>query len=440
MAKPLVAVVGRPNVGKSTLFNKLVGKRISIVEDTPGVTRDRIYADCEWLGRHFTLVDTGGIDPFGEDELLLHMKRQAQTAISLADIILLLVDGKEGLTPADIEVAGMLRRAKKPVMLVVNKVDTFPSTRHIDFYELGLGEPIPVSAANQLALGDLLDEIVAHFPQEEEAEEEDALQVAIVGRPNAGKSSITNALLGEYRVIVSNIPGTTRDAIDTPFEADGQRYVLIDTAGIRRKARIEEGTIERYGVLRSLQAIRRCQVAVLVIDATQGVSEQDARIAGIIEQEGKACVLCINKWDLMQKQTGTMEQFDREILSQLQFISWAPRVYLSAKTGQRMNRLIPQIRAAYAASCLRVATGVLNDCVGEAVALHEPPAGTLGRTRFYYATQVSACPPTFVFKVNHPENVHFSYLRYLENHLRKTFPFEGTPIRLILRGKDEKEG
>jgi len=437
MPKPLVAVVGRPNVGKSTLFNMLAGHRIAIVQDTPGVTRDRIHADCTWGTQSFTLVDTGGIDPFGEDELWQHMRRQAQAAVELADVILFMVDGKEGLTPDDVEVANMLRRAQKPILLVVNKVDSFPTTRHLDFFELGLGQPVCVSAANRLALGDLLDDIVAHFPKQDEEEDTAARRVAIVGKPNAGKSSITNALVGEERVIVSAIAGTTRDAIDTPFEWEGQPFVLIDTAGIRRKARVEAHTIEQYGVLRAVQAIARCDVAVLVIDATQGITEQDTKIMGIILDEGKPCVVAVNKWDVIEKETGTLEAFDRQLEKELHFIAHAPRVYISAVTGQRLNKLFPAIEQVHQAACLRVPTGVLNECVGEAVTMNPPPVGH-GRVRFYYTTQVSVCPPTFVFKVNQPQEIHFSYQRYLENHLRKTFPFSGTPIRMIFRGREEE--
>lgn len=438
MSKPLVAVVGRPNVGKSTLFNKLVGRRIAIVEDVPGVTRDRIYADCEWSGRYFTLVDTGGIDPFGEDELIKHMRKQAEIAVTLADVIVFLVDGREGLTTADEEVAQMLRKTKKDVLLVVNKVDNFPSTRHIEFFSLGLGDPLPISAANLLGLGDLLDAITQHFPKEEQVDEA-SKGIAIVGRPNVGKSSLVNALLGEERVIVSDIPGTTRDAVDTPFTWQEIPFTLIDTAGIRRKAKIEDASVERFSVLRSLAAIRRCDLAVLVIDANSGVTEQDARIAGMISEEGKPCVILINKWDAIEKHTGTLEAFDKKVLSDLQFMSWAPRLYISAKSGQRLHRVMPLVQACLNAACFRVTTGLLNDCIGEAVSLHPPPAGTMGNVKIYFGTQASVCPPTFVLKVNKPDQIHFSYVRYLENHLRKTFPLEGTPIRIILRGKDEKE-
>jgi len=440
MPKPIVAVVGRPNVGKSTLFNHLVGQRISIVEDTPGVTRDRISADCTWNGRTFSLVDTGGIDPQSEDQLLLHMRRQAQAAIELADVILFMTDAKQGYSPDDEMVAQTLRKAGKPVLVVVNKVDSFPTTKHLEFFSLGLGDVLPISAANRMGLGDLLDEVVTMLPPADPDEDNSALRIAIVGKPNAGKSSLVNAILGEERVIVSDIPGTTRDAVDTPFAYEGEQLVLIDTAGIRRRSKVALHTIEQYSVLRAVSAIGRCDVAVLVIDAVQGVTEQDEKIAGLILEEGKPCVIAINKWDLLEKTTGTTEAFDREVVSKLHFLSFCPRITLSALTGQRLQKLLPLVQFVYRAACLRVPTGILNEWLQTAIAQNEPPSGPRAqRVRFYFATQPSVCPPTFVIKTNRPDDVHFSYQRYLENHLRKTFPLEGTPIRLLLRGRSEEE-
>ncbi|MCL2432932.1 MAG: ribosome biogenesis GTPase Der [Clostridia bacterium] len=435
--KPLVAIVGRPNVGKSTLFNRLAGRRIAIVEDSPGVTRDRLYADCTWGQHAFTLIDTGGIDPYGESEIFTHMRRQAQAAIDLCDVILFLCDGQSGLSPDDRAVADMLRHARKPVLTVVNKVDRFPSNLHTDFYSLGLGEVHPISAANGLNLGDMLDAIIANFSPITETEENKSLKIAIVGRPNAGKSSIVNALCGEERVIVSALPGTTRDAVDTPLTADGKDYVLIDTAGIRRKARIERASIEQYSVLRALAAISRCDVAVLVIDACAGLAEQDQKIAGLILDAGKPCVIAVNKWDAVEKTTGTLEAYEKDLDRELKFISWARRVYISAIKGQRLKNLLPECEKAHAAASFRVPTGVLNDCIGEAVAITQPPPGPRGRVKIYFSTQASVCPPTFVIKVNQPEALHFSYLRYLENIIRKTFDFDGTPIKVIIRGREE---
>ena len=444
MARPLVAIVGRPNVGKSTFFNKVVGKRISIVEDTPGVTRDRVYADVEWLTRKFTLIDTGGIDPHSEDVLLSQMRRQAEIAMDTADVICFFTDGRDGLTDDDREVANLLRKTRKPVILVVNKVDHISMNNNMyEFYELGLGDPIAISAINMLGLGDLLDEICKHLPPADPDEQEDAehvLQLAVVGRPNVGKSSLVNRLLGQERTMVSNIAGTTRDAIDTRFTGeDGTEYNIIDTAGIRRKRSVEDETLERYSVLRSIAAIRRCDVALLLIDAQDGVTEQDTKIAGMIHDEGKAVVVVVNKWDAIDKDTGTLEKYRKQVLEDLKFMDYAPVLFLSALTGQRVNTVLSMVDQVWAQTCKRVPTGVLNDVLADATAALQPPATNGRRLRIYYLTQQSVCPPTFVLFVNDEELMHFAYQRYLENYFRKTFDFTGTPIRFILREK-KKEG
>ncbi|MCM8901124.1 ribosome biogenesis GTPase Der [Caldicoprobacter algeriensis] len=434
MDKPIVAIVGRPNVGKSTFFNQIVGKRISIVDDQPGVTRDRIYADAEWLNRKFTLVDTGGLDPESDDELLVHIRRQVEIAIDTADVIIFLVDGQVGVTPADQQIANLLRRTKKPVVLAVNKIDNREDESMVlDFFSLGLGEPIGISATHKRGIGDLLDRVVKHLPDKEVKEEEDqVIKIAVVGRPNVGKSSLVNRILGEERVIVSDIPGTTRDAIDTPFEMDGREYVIIDTAGIRRKSRINEA-LERYSVLRALAAIRRCDVALIMLDATQPVAEQDAKIAGLVHEEGKASVIVVNKWDLVEKDTYTMEEYKNRILQKLGFIAYAPMVFISARTGQRVNRVLELVDEVYSRYTMRVSTGVLNDCISDAVAVAAPPSEKGRMLKIYYVTQVSVKPPTFVLFVNDPELMHDSYQRYLENYLRKMFGLTGTPIRLLVR-------
>ena len=447
MAKvlPLVAIVGRPNVGKSTFFNRIAGQRIAIVEDVPGVTRDRIYADGEWLGQSFTMIDTGGIDPKSEDVLLYQMRRQAQTAIELAQVICFFTDARTGLTPDDREIANMLRRTRKPVLLVVNKVDHVGMNDEIyDFYELGLGEPIPISAANMLGLGDLLDEIVRAIPDKYKAaaeeEENHPIQLAVVGRPNVGKSSLVNRLLGQERTMVSDIPGTTRDAIDTVFQGpDGTPFNIIDTAGIRRKNAIEDASLERYSVLRSIDAIRRCEVAALVLDAADGVTEQDTHIAGLIHDAGKAAVVIMNKWDSVEKDTNTLEQKRREVLNDLKFMDYAPVLFTSALTGQRVFQILEGVKAAYAQASRRVTTGALNDVIGDAMIALQPPVMGGRRLKVYYATQQSVLPPTFVLFVNHEELMHFSYQRYLENQLRKAFGFEGTPLRFILREKKKED-
>ena len=442
MSKPLVAIVGRPNVGKSTLFNKLSGKRISIVEDTPGVTRDRIYADTTWLNHHFTLIDTGGIEPTSEDTILKQMRLQAELAMETADVIVFVVDAKTGVTSTDEEVATMLRRTHKPIVLAVNKIDhPNQEAAMYEFYSLGLGDPVSVSAEQMLGLGDLLERVAEYFPSIEQAEweEEHVIHIAVVGKPNVGKSSLVNALLGEDRTIVSNIAGTTRDSIDSRFEKDEQEYVLIDTAGIRRKRAIEDKSIERYSVIRSLAAVRRADVCLIVIDAVEGMSEQDVKIAGYCHEEGKASVIVINKWDLIEKDTHTIHQFEKKIASDLAFMSYAPQIYISAMTGQRVQKVLQLVREVYAQSIRRISTGVLNDVLSEAIALNDPPTDKGRRLKIYYATQVSIQPPTFVLFVNEPKAMHFSYQRYLENFFRKSFSLMGTPLRLYIRSRSRED-
>ena len=443
MNKPLVAVVGRPNVGKSTFFNKIAGKRISIVEDVPGVTRDRVHADAEWLGRAFTLIDTGGIDPKSDDELLSQMRAQAETAMELADVICFFTDARDGLTDDDRDVANLLRRTGKPVILVVNKIDYMGLNDQLyEFYELGLGDPVGISSTNMLGFGDLLDQIISYFPPAEENGDEDEvkpIQLAIVGKPNAGKSSLTNRLLGQERTMVSDIPGTTRDAVDTLFtDTDGMVYNIIDTAGIRRKRAIEEESLERFSVLRSIAAIRRCDVAVLMIDATDGVTEQDTKIAGLIREEGKAVIVAVNKWDLPEKETGTLEKYRKQVLEDLKFMAYAPVLFISAKSGQRVNTVLEQVKKVYETSCRRITTGILNDVLNDATNELQPPIQGTRRLKIYYATQCAVQPPTFVLFVNDEKLMPFSYERYLENYFRKTFDFSGTPIRFILREKKKE--
>ena len=440
MSKPIVAVVGRPNVGKSTLFNKLTGKRIAIVEDTPGVTRDRIYGDAEWLEYSFTLIDTGGIEPVKDDIISVQMRRQAQLAIDTADVILFLTDGREGITSADSDVADMLRRCKKPIVLAVNKVD-HPKFEDVvyDFYALGIGEPMTISAEQGLGLGDLLDAIVAHFPKHDAEEEGEAVRIAFAGKPNVGKSSLVNKLLGQERTIVSDIPGTTRDAIDSPFEVDGESYILVDTAGIRRKRAIEDESVERYSVIRSLGAIRRADVVLIVIDASSGMSEQDVKIAGYAHEEGKASAIIVNKWDLIEKDTHTIEIFKKKLKADLSFMDYVPMLFISAKTGQRVNKIMDLVRLVYEQNCRRISTGVLNDIVNEAISVNEPPTDNGRRLKIYYATQVSTKPPTFVLFVNDADLMHFSYKRYLENYLRKSFGLDATPIRIIARTRESEK-
>jgi len=442
MAKPLVAVVGRPNVGKSTFFNKIAKKRISIVEDTPGVTRDRIYADCEWLNHKFTLIDTGGIEPKTDDIMLKQMRRQAEVAIETCDVILFFTDGRTGLTADDEDVAVMLRKSGKPVILVVNKVDHVSMTDTIyDFYALGLGDPFPISSVNLMGLGELLDEMVAHFPEGKSTDEEDehTIQIAVVGRPNVGKSSLVNKILGQERSMVSNIAGTTRDAIDTAFTRDGQRYNIIDTAGIRRKRAIEEESIERYSIVRALTAVRRCDVALIVINAEDGVTEQDTKVAGYVHEEGKAAIIVVNKWDAVEKDTNTMEAYRKQVIEDLKFMDYAPVIFISALTGQRVPKVLEHVKAVYEQTSRRITTGLLNDILADATAALQPPSSSGRRLKIYYATQQSACPPTFVFFVNDEGLMHFAYQRYLENQFRKSFGFEGTPLKFILREKKQKE-
>lgn len=443
MSRPLVAIVGRPNVGKSTFFNRIVGRRVSIVEDTPGVTRDRIYADVAWQNRRFTLIDTGGIDPRSEDVLLSQMRRQAEIAMDTADVICFFTDGREGLTDDDREVANLLRKTQKPLLLVVNKVDHISMKDNIwEFYELGIGNPIGISAANMMGLGDLLEAICAELPPadaDELDEEEHILQLAVVGRPNVGKSSLVNRLVGSERTMVSDIAGTTRDAIDTKFKVNGTEYNIIDTAGIRRKRAVEEESLEKYSVLRSIAAIQRCDVALLLIDAQDGVTEQDTKIAGMIAEEGKAVVVVVNKWDAIEKETGTLETYRKKVLDDLKFMDYAPVLFLSAKTGQRIHTIIETVDQVWAQTSKRVPTGVLNDVLGDATADLQPPAINGRRLKIYYATQQSACPPTFILFVNEENLMHFAYQRYLENYFRKTFDFTGTPIRFFLREKKKDD-
>ena len=437
MSKPLVAIVGRPNVGKSTFFNQMVGKRIAIVEDTPGVTRDRVYADCEWQNYKFTLIDTGGIDPNSDDPLLSQMRRQAEIAIETCDVILFFVDGKVGMTADDEDVADMLRKSGKPVMLVVNKIDNIKSMDNIyEFYNLGIGDPIGVSSVNLLNFGDLLEELCKLFP-DPDAEDEDigAIQIAVVGKPNVGKSSLVNRILGEDRVMVSDIAGTTRDAIDTRFTDDGQDFVIIDTAGIRRKRAIEYQSLERFSIVRALAAIDRCDVALMLIDATQGVTEQDSKIAGYVDEKGKAAIIVINKWDAVEKDTKTMDKFVKEVRENLKFMAYAPILFISAMTGQRVNKVLDAVRAAHAEATKRITTGLLNDILTDAQAALQPPR----RLKIYYATQQAVQPPTFVMFVNDQNLMHFSYERYLEKQFRKAFGFDGTPLKFILRERKKKE-
>lgn len=438
MAKPIVAIVGRPNVGKSTLFNQLAGKRISIVEDTPGVTRDRIYADSEWLNTAFTMIDTGGIEPDSQDELLQQMKYQAEIAIETADVILFLTDAKEGITSTDRDVADLLRKSEKPIVLAVNKIDTQEEEAGLyEFYNLAIGEPMSISASHKRGIGDMLDEIVKCFPPVGVVEdEEDVIHIAVVGKPNVGKSSLVNRLLRQERVIVSDIPGTTRDAIDTPAEIDGGKYVIIDTAGIRRKSRVSD-SLERYSVIRALSAIRRCDVALIVIDTTMEVTEQDTKIAGLVHEEGKGSILVMNKWDTIEKQTNTMNKYRQRLMNDLSFMTYAPSVFISAKTGQRVERILELVKFVYQQCTFRISTGVLNDCLADAIAVNEPPSDKGRRLKILYGTQVSVKPPTFVLFVNDPDIMHYSYKRYLENYLRKTFGLEGTPLHIILREKNK---
>ena len=441
MSKPVVAVVGRPNVGKSTLFNALAGERISIVKDTPGVTRDRIYADVNWLDCHFTMIDTGGIEPDSRDVILSQMREQAEIAIATADVIIFLTDVRQGLQDSDSKVADMLRRSGKPVVLVVNKVDSFEKFMPdvYEFYNLGIGDPFPISAASMLGLGDMLDEVVKHFPDYAKDEEEDERpKVAIIGKPNVGKSSLINKLAQEDRVIVSDIAGTTRDAIDTDITYDGKEYVFIDTAGLRRKNKIKE-EIERYSIIRAVTAVERADVCIIVIDATEGVTEQDAKIAGIAHERGKGIIIAVNKWDAIEKDDKTIYRHTEKIRQILSFMPYAEIIFISAKSGQRLNKIFELIDVVIANNSMRVATGVLNEIVTEAVAMQQPPSDKGKRLRIYYTTQVAVKPPTFVIFVNDKELMHFSYTRYLENRIRETFGFRGTALKFIIRERKEEQ-
>ena len=441
MSKPIVAIVGRPNVGKSTLFNVIAGDTISIVKDTPGVTRDRIYADCEWLNMNFTLIDTGGIEPDSKDIILSQMREQAEIAISTADVIVFIVDVRQGLVDADSKVADLLRKSRKPVVLAVNKVDSVAKYGNdvYEFYNLGIGDPIAVSAASRLGIGDLLDEVVKHFDSEQMEEEEDERpRIAVVGKPNVGKSSIINKLLGENRVIVSDIAGTTRDAVDTEVIHEGTPYVFIDTAGLRRKSKIKE-ELERYSIIRTVSAVERADVVVVVIDAKEGVTEQDAKIAGIAHERGKGIIVAVNKWDAIEKTDKTIYEYTRKIKEVLSFIPYAEYLFISAATGQRLTKLFEMIDVVRQNQNLRVATGVLNEIMTEAVAMQQPPSDKGKRLKIYYMTQVAVKPPTFVIFVNDKELMHFSYTRYLENQIRNAFGFKGTSLKFLVRERKGKE-
>ncbi len=437
MATPVVAIVGRPNVGKSTFFNKVAGRKISITENRPGVTRDRITAACEWRGRPFTLVDTGGIEARSEDTMWKQIALQASLAVDTADVILFFTDGREGLTANDSEVAEMLRRSKKPVVLVVNKVDEYSADKVFEFYSLGLGEPFAVSSEHSRGIGDVLDEAVSRFPKGESAED-GSLKIAVVGKPNAGKSSLVNKLLGEERTIVTPIAGTTRDAIDTRFTRGGKAYTIIDTAGIRRKRSVEDD-VEYYSVLRALDAMKRADVVLLVVDSTEGLTEQDVRIIGMVHEEGKPSVIVMNKWDAVEKDTHTVQEFEKKLKEDLKFMDYYKSVYISAKTGQRVDKILPLAEEVYAHAAFRVPTGALNDLLMDAVRISEPPSYNGKRMKLYYASQVSVCPPLFALVVNDETLMHFSYERYLENVIRGAYNFTGTPIRIRVRGKKEKE-
>ena len=441
MSKPIVAIIGKPNVGKSTFFNYLVGSRVSIVEDTPGVTRDRIYADSNWRGRNFTLIDTGGIEPESDDIILKQMREQANLAINMADVIIFLTDLKQGVTASDREIALMLKKSGKPIVLVCNKADNYERDKNdvYEFYNLGLGEPMPISAANAIGIGDVLDAIYEKFPpKENDEDEDDIIKVAVIGKPNVGKSSLINKILGEKRTIVSDIAGTTRDAIDTYFENDEGKYVLIDTAGIRKKNKVNE-RIEKFSVMRSLLAIERADVCLMLIDANDGVTDQDAKIAGEAHEAGKGIIIVVNKWDEYEKTTGTLENYKKEIYQKLSYLSYAPIIFISAKTGQRVDKLFGMINEVAKQNAMRINTSVLNQVINEAIAIVQPPTDKGKRLKILYGTQVSTKPPTFVIFVNSKDLFHFSYERYLVNQIRKEFGLEGTPIRIIAREKLDKD-
>lgn len=440
MSKPVVAIVGRPNVGKSTLFNKIAGERISIVEDTPGVTRDRIYVDAEWLNYNFTLIDTGGLEPESDDSMLQHIYSQAEIAMETADVIIFVTDVHAGVTDSDMQVANILRKTKKPVILVVNKVDDMRkySMDIYEFYSLGLGEPIGVSSGQGLGIGDMLDEVIKKFPVGSDLiPNDDVIKVAIIGKPNVGKSSLVNKILGEKRVIVSDVAGTTRDAIDSSYEYNGQKYVFIDTAGMRRKSKIKEN-IEKYSIIRAVSAVERADVCLIMINAVDGITDQDTKIAGIAHEQGKASIILVNKWDIVEKNDKTMNKFIKDIDMELKYMPYAPKLFISAITGQRINKLFDMIVAVSNNNKLRVSTGMLNDVLIEAMAINQPPAEKGRQLKIYYITQVSVKPPTFVLFVNDVELMHFSYKRYIENQLRQAFGFDGTPIHFIVRNKSER--
>lgn len=440
MSKPTVAIVGRPNVGKSTFFNYIVGKRISIVQDEPGVTRDRVYADATWKGKTFTLIDTGGIEPESEDIIVSQMRDQANIAIDIADVIIFLTDIKQGVTAADKEISLMLKKSKKPVVLVCNKADNYGKTSDdiYEFYNLGLGDPYPVSSVNAIGIGDVLDAIYEEFPETEKEDDEETIKVAIIGKPNVGKSSLVNKILGENRVIVSDIAGTTRDAIDSNFKNEFGKYVFIDTAGIRRKSKVDE-QIEKYSVMRSLLAVERADVCLLMIDANEGVTEQDRKIAGEAHEAGKATIIVINKWDTYEKDEHTIEQYKKQVYNDLAYLSYAPIIFISAKTGQRVNKLFEMINMVANQNAMRVSTAVLNQVLNEAIAIVQPPTDKGKRLRIYYMTQASTKPPTFIVFVNDKKLFHFSYERYLVNQIRKEFTLTGTPVRMIVRERKDKD-
>ena len=441
MSKPIVAIIGKPNVGKSTFFNYIVGTRISIVEDTPGVTRDRVYAETNWRGRDFTVIDTGGIEPESNDIIISQMRRQAEIAIEIADVIIFLTDVKQGVTAADEEISVMLRKSKKPVVLVCNKVDSFQKYQNeiYEFYNLGIGEPMPISASNAQGIGDVLDRIYEEFPQSDENENDnERIKVAVIGKPNVGKSSLINKILGENRAIVSDIAGTTRDAVDSYFENEKGKYIFIDTAGIRRKSKVTE-SIEKYSVMRSLLAIERADVALMMIDANEGVTDQDAKIAGEAHEAGKGVIIVVNKWDDYEKETGTMEAYKKEIYNKLSYLSYAPIIFISAKTGQRVDKLFDMINDVAEQNAKRISTSVLNQVINEAIAIVQPPTDKGKRLKIFYGTQVATKPPTFVIFVNKKDLFHFSYERYLVNQIRKEFGLVGTPVRVIAREKLEKD-
>jgi GTP-binding protein len=438
MSKPIVAVVGRPNVGKSTLFNQIGGRRISIVDDIPGVTRDRIYTEAEWLGRKFTLVDTGGFEPFSQEDIPQQIRQQAGIAIDTADVIVFVVDGQQGLTTDDIEVAAILRKTEKPVVLAVNKLDsTSLHDARYEFYKLGIGEPLIVSAVHKHGLGDLLDSVIEHFDSQSMDEQTaDSIKIAVVGKPNSGKSSLVNRILGEQRVIVSDVPGTTRDAVDTTFTFEGRDYTIIDTAGIRKKSKIDE-SLEYYSVLRAMSAINRCDVALIVIDASEGITEQPVKIAGLVHEEGKPSILVMNKWDLIEKDTHTINEYRKKIMEHFSYMDYAPSLFISAKSGLRVNKTIEMVDAVYAQYGKRITTGIFGKCLYEATAANQPPSHRGRELKIYYGTQVSVKPPTFVLFVNDAELMHFSYLRYLENYFRKTLGMENVPVRIVLRERSK---